>query len=1008
MKYTKKIAALLMAVSMVFSSSGVAVLAEDQSTSQIDSAEVQGIGDAETTDDQNTEQNVQSPDEPTADDVTADATADAETTTDEAAGEIQSENQDHATELQRAFDYVYVDEQTVNIPEEQNIVVAFADSALVLESAVLHYSMSETGAAYDTEASNIAANAVLFTKSYTDASETGTYQLDSITYRISGQEEDVTVSFAEQEIQAGYTVTTEPEPEEQTVEEEVSSETVPEITVYSIDEEGNAVSQSGDSDTVEDVVEETFAAVDEEAAVLSGETAAMAVSENTIADTAGSSGKARIASVQNEDKVIVICAGHDATHVGASGNGLNEYELTWKVANYCKEELERYDGVTVYLDRSTVNCAYPGKDTSYCLNQRVKDAAEKGASVFVDIHFNVVNGVSTTANGAEVYVPNNSYSTAIHEDGENLGNHILEQLVALGLTDRGVKVRDCTDGTKDENGILEDYYTTNSLSKKLGMTGVIVEHAFLDNAGDAAKLKNESFIKQLGVADAAGIANAYGLTKGTGTKNPKITISDKDDFAGTATIKISGAGANGSAAIWSEVNGQDDLKWTEINGSGTIQFNIKDYKNSRGTYNIHLYDNHGSGKCLLTTTFRVSADTSGTINITNVNGEDKQFKVTLTFKDMPQEVTKVEFPTWSESNGQDDIVWYSAKQTSSGVWEATVPISSHKSTGTYNVHAYATINGKTQKMVKAATFTVSKPTISSVKAQNYNADEGTFDVVLSGVTSKSGVSKVQVPVWSKSDQSDIVWYDALKQSDGTYKVTVDIANHKNNIGTYNIHTYLTAGNGVFVFTGKTTQNVTTAGNVKVSAQKTSSEEMSYALNAVNVNKLGNCSSLQFAVWSDKDGQDDLVWYDARKITNGTWTATADITRHKTAGTYYVHAYGIFNGKSKYIQSTTFEVSKPEIASINIENYNKNNGTFDVVLSGVSSVSEIKKIEIPVWSASDQNDIEWYSTKKQSDGTYKANVSIANHKYNIGIYNMKKTYLLCSQYLTSQKTSSIIN
>ena len=77
---------------------------------------------------------------------------------------------------------------------------------------------------------------------------------------------------------------------------------------------------------------------------------------------------------------------------------------------------------------------------------------------------------------------------------------------ALGLTNRGAKIKDGTTGETDSNGNKDDYFTTNYLSKQYGMTGVIVEHAFLDSASDAAKLKDENFLKKLGEADAAGIA----------------------------------------------------------------------------------------------------------------------------------------------------------------------------------------------------------------------------------------------------------------------------------------------------------------------------------------------------------------------------------------------------------------------------------------------------------------------------------------------------------------------
>ena len=510
MKRAKKALALLLAVIMCITS-GLTVLAAEESAvaettgnSSINGQNTVESQTLETETDESVEQNIEGNDNTS---VQSDQQV--------VQSEEQSINQETVTdtEKQRAFEYVYMDEQTVNIPDEQNIVIAFADTSIVLESAVLHYSMPESGTLYDLSASNIVANTVLFKTAYTDVSQVGNYKLDSITYRISGHAEDINVSFSEQDVLAEYTVTTEPETKEQSEPPAENQEEVPEVTVYSLDDSGNVVEQGGETENIESTVESVLSVADAEG------TSEGAENDARLADVpAMVSAEAATSESRAANKVVVICAGHDATHTGARGNGLKEEELTWKVAQYCKAELEQYYGVTVYLDRSSVNCAYPGRDMSYCLNQRVYDAHAKGASVFVDIHFNSVNGVSTAANGSEVYYPNNSYSTAIHQDGANLANNILAQLEALGLTNRGAQVKNATTegGYRpeyDDQGRIEDYYTTNNLSKSLGMTGIIVEHAFLDNAGDAAKLKNESFLKQLGVADAKGIANTYGLSK---------------------------------------------------------------------------------------------------------------------------------------------------------------------------------------------------------------------------------------------------------------------------------------------------------------------------------------------------------------------------------------------------------------------------------------------------------------------------------------------------------------
>ena len=50
---------------------------------------------------------------------------------------------------------------------------------------------------------------------------------------------------------------------------------------------------------------------------------------------------------------------------------------------------------------------------------------------------------------------------------------------------------------------------------------------------------------------------------------------------------------------------------------------------------------------------------------------------------------------------------------------------------------------------------------------------------MTDVSSTKGVKMVKLPVWSsQGGQDDIIWYDAAKQIDGTYKLSVDIRRHK--------------------------------------------------------------------------------------------------------------------------------------------------------------------------------------------------------------------------------------
>lgn len=62
------------------------------------------------------------------------------------------------------------------------------------------------------------------------------------------------------------------------------------------------------------------------------------------------------------------------------------------------------------------------------------------------------------------------------------------------------------------------------------------------------------------------------------------------------------------------------------------------------------------------------------------------------------------------------------------------------------------------------------------------------------------------------------------------------------------------------------------------------------------------SRVWFPVWSAVNGQDDLQWYEAKKQSNGDWTYTVTLARHKGAGTYFIHVYG--NSKQNLVAHTT--------------------------------------------------------------------------------------------------------
>ncbi len=962
------------------------------------------------------------------------------------------------TEADVGFNYTYVEKPYLETPDTQNIVVSWGDGTEQISNVQIIVS-SEDGITEEWACVQSIDNLYLFSKEYADETERTTYQVTDFRFIQDGEQHEISMLDLNAKVEFGVNKEY----------EEYGEHIIP------LD--------------IEDDVEMSVVTIDE-----NGQTKAQKDIQTALQEATASN--KRLSRARNSELVVALDPGHDDRHGGAAHNGLVEQDLTLKIAKYAKEELETYQGVRVYMTRTTSACPYPETTSSgRCIEQRMLAAARAGASIYVSIHLNATDS-NAVASGAEVIYPNSNWKPQVGAEGKALAQSILNELVNLGLNNRGIYYKDSTlDNEKYDDGSKSDYFAVQIYGKEQGIPGIIVEHAFMTNASDVNNfLSTEDGLRRLGVADATGIANTYGLTKGV-----NVQVFDKDDFEGTCKIQISGFGDEVSVDIWNEDKPEETKYTTRLESGSVIDFNIRDYNNFRGLYHVCVYD---KDQVLADTTFRVSYDTSSNLTIENIDNKNTNFKVKLSFTDMPSEIAAVQFPTWCDSQ-QKDIIWYNAVQSKPGVWEATVPVSNHGLQGTYNVHAYVTTNNgnlrgvangtffveapkvevsakavsqdeqkyalkaentgiagdfqimnfavwsaeggqddliwyggakdsngdwkataaisnhKTagiyyvhvygvvttgvQKFVGSTTFEVSPASVGTLKVANYDQNAGSFDVVIDDIKAVSGVAKVQVPVWSTSNQNDIRWYEAEKQSDGSYIVHVKISTHNYNTGRYAIHMYLYTNNGLTYFKG-TSQEVKEP-KVTITAKDADGTEKSYRLKAENAGMAGNFQRVSFAVWSVNGGQDDIVWYSGTKDSNGDWNATAAISNHKTAGTYNVHVYGVTTaGVQKFIGNTKFEVSPVSVGTLRIENFNQNVGSFDVVVDDIKAVSGVACVRVPVWSAANQSDIRWYEAEKQSNGSYIVHVKISNHDYNVGRYYVHM-YLHTNNGLTYFKGTS---
>ncbi|CAI3491613.1 GBS Bsp-like repeat-containing protein [Enterococcus cecorum] len=445
--------------------------------------------------------------------------------------------------------------------------------------------------------------------------------------------------------------------------------------------------------------------------------------------------------------------------------------------------------------------------------------------------------------------------------------------------------------------------------------------------------------------------------------------------------------------IWSDAQ-QKDIKWYEAklqdDGTWIVHMNFSEHQYHRATFHTHVYvysnDNkHNIGTVLNDTTIE-SRETKLSAKIQNVNTSKGSYDVVI-YGSSSSGIHHVKVPIWS-SKDQSDIKWYDAVKQPDGSYLVHMNIANHKyHHGVYHTHVYMYNNDHSGRaiVVNDTNLPETNNTKLDARITNVNISNGSYDVIIKGQID-SGVREILVPIWSDENQKDIKWYKASKQSDGSYVVHMNIANHKYNRGTYTTHVYMYGNNGK--------QHGMVVGNTALPDVNT---KLDAEIKHVNKDKgsydvviKGQIDSgvreILVPIWSDKN-QKDIKWYKASKQADDSYIVHMNIANHKyNRGTYTTHVY-MYGNNGKQHGMVVGNTILPDVHSkleAEIKNVNQAEGSYDVVINGQID-SGIKEILVPIWSAKDQNDIKWYKAEKQVDGSYVVHMNIANHKYNRGTY-----------------------
>lgn len=451
-------------------------------------------------------------------------------------------------DIEQRMNYVYVESSYLETPGTQRVVVSWGDGSEDIEDMSMDV-QSADGTQETWAVARAVDNLYLFEKEYSNDEQRGTYEALGITVKTTAGEKYFTMEEMGTEVLFGVN------------EEYAGSEELKLIAGEGIEEAGGVSVATINEDGTLEAEDSIAEALAQAGAEVQAQTPQM---KNRSVATVDNTRAGNI--------VVALDPGHDASSIGASANGLHEEVLTLKIANYCKEELEQYSGVTVIMTRTTAACPY-GISGSGCIKYRVRDAVAQGAKIFVSFHLNAANGA---AHGAEVIVPNSSWRPDISASGSALGNAIFDELAALGLAKRSVYSKNTSINERYPDGSLADYFAVNRYSKIYGIPGIIVEHAFIDNSSDANNfLSSEAGLKKLGVADATGIAKYLGLSKkGAKIDVPEGTYVLQSALNNNKVLNISGASEDNFAKVTISQNKDISSQRFEVISTGDGYYNI--------------------------------------------------------------------------------------------------------------------------------------------------------------------------------------------------------------------------------------------------------------------------------------------------------------------------------------------------------------------------------------------------------------------------------------------------
>lgn len=197
-------------------------------------------------------------------------------------------------------------------------------------------------------------------------------------------------------------------------------------------------------------------------------------------------------------KKVYFDLGHGGNDPGAVGNGLQEKNVVLEIGKYIDGLMGQYEGVQWKFSRLT--------DKALSLTERTNDANRWGADVLVSIHINAGGG-----KGFESFMYNGNFISVSQQENIAFQNVLHQRIM-------------------NRCGFFQDREKKRAnfhMVRESKMIAVLTESGFIDNAGDAANLKDRTKLISIATGHVEGVASFLGLKNKPAAPKPSAPNNGK-------------------------------------------------------------------------------------------------------------------------------------------------------------------------------------------------------------------------------------------------------------------------------------------------------------------------------------------------------------------------------------------------------------------------------------------------------------------------------------------------